>query len=134
MSRWKILATYLLIGPLIGGLTVAVWLSVAVPPDSPAQWAELLAISLMFAYPYGALAAAAAGSTHASLARRTHAAALTMWVMLAGLLGHGLSLVLLGNKGAAFASPTAFVGFIAPALVSALLVAVLILRRDRQKN
>ena len=130
MSKLKIIAAYVLLGPMIGGIIMFILMLMLTSSGSHslislyslisllADCAALLALS----YPMGFLAAFAAGITHAMLEGKIQIRHLVLLVPVAGILGHLLTVYFLGNLDSVFSSMAYFAGFVITPLLSAIIV------------
>lgn len=93
MNHFKIIASYVIAGPILGGLIVTLATLIASP-----NWlrdpVDLLVAAVVFAFPLGGIAAFSAGVTHALLAGRVQSSTLiVVAVALAGIVAQAVQMV-----------------------------------------
>lgn len=135
MKRWQIIAAYACIGPILGGLTVAVGSFLIDPPSDRFLFNfEFVVVVLLFSFPYGMLSALASGLAHALLFPKVKPAVLVTLVCLVGLSFHIVTLFLIGNTARVYESPSSLLAFALPPVASAAILSMLLVRCARPRT
>jgi len=129
MRRWQIIGTFAVAGPLLGGLLVAAAMVVD-DPHSAIPLTERIALCLVFAFPFGLLAAVTAGAAHAALGKRLPPRVLVLVVSLIGLMAHIATAFGIGNPSSILQSALSLFGFVAPPVISAAAISSFLLWRS----
>jgi hypothetical protein len=132
MRRRKIIGTYAVAGPFLGGLLVAAAMVIEDPQSTILM--EKIALCFVVAFPLGGLAAVSAGAAHAALGKRLHPCMLVPVVSLVGLMGHIVTAFVLGNPASILRSWHFLFGFVAPPLISAAAISSFLLLRNSRTS
>ena len=129
MRRRQIIGTYALAGPLLGGLLIATFMVID-DPHSAIPLTGRIALSLVFAFPFGGLAAVTAGAAHAALGKRLRPRMLVLAVSLAALIAHIVTAFVIGNPSSILQSWLSIFGFVVPPVVGAVAISSFLLWRS----
>ena len=128
MQRWKIIGTYLLLGPLTASIVASVFV-VLHEQMHIGMLPYIIAMYLIFSSPFSALAALSSGISHTIFSSRVGTAALIGSVCIVGPAAQGAAFLLLGKEMKAIPSAVDIAGFITPPALSAAFVALFVIRR-----
>lgn len=131
-SRARIITTYALLGPLIGGTTVVLGSLASAP--SLATAGEFILVALLFSYPFGFVQAVVCGVLHSVLMPRYRPALATAAICASGVAMTGLMACLIGNPRAITQSWESAFGFALPPVVSVLVLSTFLHRRGKNAS
>lgn len=130
MNHLKIIATYAITGPILGGLVVTIAVLIEAP-HLGGHAAQLLATAVMFAFPFGGVAAFSTGVTHALLADRVKSIMLiVIAVALAGVVAQAVQLLAFDGLRQILSAVDGFLMVVGAPVASAVPISLFLLWRS----
>ncbi len=131
--RYRIVALYGVIGPLLGALVVMIGILASAENEDLAHLWEIAVMALVFSYPIGFIPAVAAGLTHIFTEPHLSRMGVVVAVCTVGVAAAFVPLFWLGNPDQAFDSVTSLTGFLLPPLIAALALSTYLTRHSAQR-